>query len=1739
MAIKYDRLYKSMNLQENPYDNGYGTQQYQDGMSVYGNDGITYGGGGGVSYGGGGSSVGGGSGTTLNTGFPTPYPTTSGLSVKSNVSGVSIIKNGEDTYKVTPDTIKLQATDLVGANGGIQKITVKKEGYTCKQEFRIQAINNPDWKISVHFDVNPYSSIMNGFGGYSGVSGYNTQYQLNQLNNNNNYGYDTNGEPPFIYRVTEYIDEVRGKEFNIKSGFESIEFTLDTVYTAPPPPPPPPVVKKASISLIGPDSSVNLLKLKDGTLTDTIILKNGVNIIEDFQGNEFVIQTANINLYRVSSIKLSSETTSKTIEATNPDETVSTSLVLDSNHTIDINSENHIVTQKTPPSISFINKDTFDIPYNINTKAGIPIGLYKSGTVEQIVAYVNNNTYTFTDLGNTTQSVLVIPERAFVNIGDYKIILKPSNTEGDGETIEFSISVVDDIFVGVPDIRNIKYPSVLRGPDYVGTNVNFSISYESISTDYVKIFAGGTSFIRATASGVVNLNFQDLLNLDNTIIPEDQDKILLTLKLVPYNTSGRQVVVGKEEHITISFDKGDLTIPRDVAIARIADGFINQFDTSIFEDETSKYLTHLLHLGNGDNKVITTWVGNNDSLILKLYEPLPTSVQPNQQVWISKLQSDPIIETITISGFEESYCPPLKGPNFSIDNESGIGFKIFDELLASGSYTSTDILNRVSGQSTIDTRKLNIQYVSGSDYTFENYVHFGSAEERANNFFYKIKLLESYKIKYSELTQTSYPLGHVQTELNENIHTEDDLYTFQQEIHVVNAPTGLNEAKGYLDKINALIQSFDGFEYFLYKSEDYLAYPKKTYTDPDTYFSVRVLKDTTDNSVISWYDGLINEAALYDRDNVNSMKNNMPEHITDDYQNDEFILFLDMIGQHFDIVWAYINALRNSKKLEHKQETGIANDMVYHMLDSLGWKGKRAFNSQFLWEYAFGQYKDGTPKYGTTLEDANNEVWRRILNNLPYLLKNKGTSRSLKAIMACYGVPQSMLTIMEFGGPQDPSNAGVSQFTFEDRTAAINLKVSSSIQIPWKQTYTNDYPNSIEFRIKPSTLPSTQYTLISGSEFSLDLIQTTGSFGRLELNFGGDVGSATYFDEPFTSGSPAVSTYYMDTVIEYVYGPDLKTGSLDFPISMEDYSNVVINRYNYSGNSSLYEIWLATSNGHRITTSVSMSLLSQDNQWETGNFMQIGGNGFEGTVDEVRLWTVPLQRSKFENHTLFPDAINGNEIKSSTDDLLFRLDFEYPKDRVADPFIKNVAINTSYLGADSWATASNMYAAPAYPYQYEPYDRTVTANVPSLGFNYSNKIRFEEQELISELSYKSRATKKSFDRAPIDTNHLGLFFSPIKELNMDILKAFGDFNIDNYIGDPSDEYKEKYSELDTLRHYYFERLDRNIYEYIRLVKYIDKSLFEVLSDLAPVRTNISKGLLIEPHFLERSKTRWDRPIAEHEDYSAFINPHDDYKAEAEYDVKDALIDANEVYNVVSELDSHETLIDTNELYNVSSETDSYETLINYSTLSVLEGFTPFYDAFIQAPTGSSLTGEVDSFKLEMIGMNKDSLANLGFGLYANHGNTVVTEYDGVFGNYNATGSRKSVFLVKEAVTKNILTQTGGYPVNGALPGDTVYYEKIPVTTYKYKVSVLPFSGSVVYGNSIVDVQALNGYFPTHYKFVNNLGEGLQRAFWKGSIQNATTTPDGLDPVQTFTTNPNILRVAKTGRGSGEPILEVD
>ena len=76
-------------------------------------------------------------------------------------------------------------------------------------------------------------------------------------------------------------------------------------------------------------------------------------------------------------------------------------------------------------------------------------------------------------------------------VGQYIGYVIPSNPGyGDGEKVRFNVNVVSKSYLPGPDIINIQYPSLVKGADFRGTNVNFSIGYESVNTNYVNISVG-------------------------------------------------------------------------------------------------------------------------------------------------------------------------------------------------------------------------------------------------------------------------------------------------------------------------------------------------------------------------------------------------------------------------------------------------------------------------------------------------------------------------------------------------------------------------------------------------------------------------------------------------------------------------------------------------------------------------------------------------------------------------------------------------------------------------------------------------------------------------------------------------------------------------------------------------------------------------------------------------------------------------------------------------------------------------------------------------------------------------------------------------------------------------------------------------------------------------------------------------------------------------------------------------
>jgi len=1389
--------------------------------------------------------------------------------------------------------------------------------------------------------------------------------------------------------------------------------------------------------------------------------------------------------------------------------------------------------------------------------------------------------------GDGAKKVLVQNGEAIISlsnpnaIGRFELILFAGNDIlGDYGEIRTYIEVLREKTYGEPDVTKITFDRNITEADLRPLDFKFDFRLESVNSDGIQIFLGDNLINDLAVSNnnaSIFFDARELYNSYKDYFNETKDTYTITFTFQPYFYGIGGKIIGKKESVSVLVQRAKYLISKSEAINNIAGAFSQLFsggntkanyeDQIVFEDD--KHLYYQVRTG-ADNSFVVTNIGMDTltysvldgkvvetqfeidtqtgstrkkkgylpygSLVLKLLEPLPGNIDLNTQVWISKQIIPTIVESIIITDEDDDKCLPLK-PNFGVDIVDETGFQFFDEIISSGSLTSNDIVNRYVSQSQFNLDNLNIAYTSGSDTSttyfikFENFVNFGSAQTRLENFQYKIETIEAWNEKITDGLIASSVLSDI----------------------------SFATSASYNDKIKSIINGFDGFEKTLYNNFSITS-------SGDTFFTTQ-----------------LTSAELFDSYNKNYLVKHVPQFIKEDDSNVEYLTFLEMVGQHFDIIWSYINGINRVRKVENKATDGISDKLVYELLESFGWDPKNPFSGQQLWKHAFGLNEDGSTPTNTNLlgnnvgaaytpEEARNQLWRRILNNLPYLLKHKGTRKSINAILSCYGVPSSLLTIVEFGGPSNIAGE-TTNYTYEDRSAALNLASDEKVELPWKNG--ND---AVQVRFRTQNKETSQLIReISGSNYWKVSVTPTGS-----ANFGNVEFELISTKNEYYSGTNHITN-----------NSSISTKILNVPLFDNDFKFVTIQKERTTISNldyDVYTLYLKEAVDDRIilskSSSISLQVSSSNSLFEGSVFYtnipwnsdgklvfgSSGSVGISGSIDEIRVWNTALSESVITSHTLNPDVIRGNHVSSSTDDLVVRLDFEYPKDRTSDPYIKNVAPN---VGQITYVTASINSNASTYPFQYDVYERFVTTEVPSIGFTGQDKIRLEDITLNGTLSYKQRATAKSFDRAPIDSNRLGLFFSPVKELNLDILRSLGAINIGDYIGDWNDEYgTDSYNDLVGLRNYYFQRTDLNFDEYIKLVKSIDKSLFDMLDQVIPARANVSKGLLIEPSILDRSKIKITKPVAENIYHSSSISVEiaRNIESEVPYFTGSLNTDSDRVFEVTTPFYSGSYKVDG--LDDITAEYNSLEgseTIVDdnsmsgditYNSGSTMGGIEIIVDAGLGEPT---IIAEYDlEESYQSIGNEADSPFNLGFGLYGENGAVDRTYYTTNGGlvltqRYNAyiikvRYSRNVPYRVPENGVSSSLYNTTKLGANDKIDIQKVYrYEKKLIlvdqydggvyktpTQHSFYTDISSLLGVYPYGKGIiVEIEIFDGYTSGHYRYTKDTTRGLENSFFEGSKQTSLTTLDGTSPVEVFVTNPNRLKVSSAGRGSGEPILEVD
>jgi len=553
-------------------------------------------------------------------------------------------------------------------------------------------------------------------------------------------------------------------------------------------------------------------------------------------------------------------------------------------------------------------------------------------------------------------------------------------------------------------------------------------------------------------------------------------------------------------HIDTSFSTLKTRLQPEVAIEPTSQ-YTNWTISNTFGDRRD--LNTYLHFGD-DKRILTTNVKYDNktvptlpySVVYKTYEPIPDDINEKDLTYVVREVLPPLTETVELVGYaQEDEDFRVLIPKDNLPSESPITkrqteFKTYSDLVTTDTRLKDDIEDKFLKESSVE---LSIDYSN-----YENFVNFSSAQRRLENFKYKVQQIEEQTVLSSSF---------------------------------VGVTNGEADLKIHHNKIRDIKNNFDGYEKYLYfEQSNYVTssigeFPNASWpkTGSGTYENPFEPVSSSHADFTDWYGsvssktGQLFSASFYDTGNGNRLVNLLPDHVRSDSQNVQFLDFMDMVGQQFDELWAYIKSMSDITDRRLDLKDGFSKDLVFSLAKSLGWTTQDGKDLLDLSRYGFGRKLNGTSYSlytsgsldSPTEADVSKEITKRLIASMPFILKSKGTLGSLKAILNCYGVPSTILKVREFGG----LDADVKRAPFETKrrfTRALGFRGAQHISASWSDdSNTSRKPETIEFRFRAAS-GSNQTLVQKGTEWAIGLKDNGSSdnLGTVSFTLSGSGGSS-------------------------------------------------------------------------------------------------------------------------------------------------------------------------------------------------------------------------------------------------------------------------------------------------------------------------------------------------------------------------------------------------------------------------------------------------------------------------------------------------------------------------------------------------------------------------------------------------------------------------------------------------------
>ena len=1062
-------------------------------------------------------------------------------------------------------------------------------------------------------------------------------------------------------------------------------------------------------------------------------------------------------------------------------------------------------------------------------------------------------------------------------------------------------------------------PETFAVQTYSQEDVNIIPSSEvdtafSQSTDYIEyyvyddnqnlIFPNNTEelFTYTIKDGHVNLDpIQDLQSLGY-----DEGNYFIN-----YYFYKKHLSSSIQENYYISEISADRTEIRLDSSVISNDSIISSSNDFISYRESKDYFVDF-YLNFGSNNLVIanniqldTTVDDNPTVLIKLYEPLPSDLDLKSQCWV-------IEDLSSAKGYQVKFPIPIfepqdfsfiAGPNYSLNikDESGVSSEVatYDTLIGTDITSSQQQINSLLNEKGIN---ININYEDRSEY-----IKFSSALTRLENFYYKVGLIEGYQNSIASL-----------------------------ESDITGSTTGSiafsSSKASYQGKLDNIIKNFDNYEYFLYyNSGSASSYPKSSTSKPYTLFS------TGSATVLNWlgsadpkstyYGGQALSASNYDQQNQDWLYFSIPDYLREDPSNQRYELFVDMVGQHFDNIWIYTKDIVNKFDADNRLDFGISKDLVADAIKDFGVKlYSNNFNTNDLFTAFLGITPSGssfpyneiqTPSFPVTgqkelilspisassdtipLDNANKRLYKRIYHNIPYLLKTKGTVAGLKALITSYGIPDTILRVNEFGDQalNTTQNWELEQKVFNYK---LDLDGSNFMSSSFNTNEEFDYqptPKTVQLRFQTPGIPTGSVNqLLYTTETNQSALvieytgssQTSGSYSGSRTDLENQYGTVKFYPQGITPGAPTASVY--------------------LPIFDGDWWSIqTIVDFDSTDTASLF---VANKGDHSILHQASSSIACTSSFYEGSDWIHFpasqsfsGYEFFSGSLQEIRYWGPAISQSSFNNYVLNPYSCIGNSLNSTPNELAFRAPLGSMLNTSSrssiHPTVTGSSVTSSFEGSatwnlieDNWDMSYFYWNASSSAHQVDTYFLSTSSfatNKESIYLNQvpvgiknriTDKITLENNiipsgDTLSPLVALEQKSYTTQNYTP-NTNYLEVAFSPTNQIDTDIINQIGNFNLGDYIGDPRQvsESRYNYPDLDSLRDAYFEKYihSYDVRDFIRLIKFFDNSLFKMIKDFTPARTSLSSGVVVKQHMLERNKLRATQVSFRDEQLSGSVKP---------------------------------------------------------------------------------------------------------------------------------------------------------------------------------------------------------------------------------------------------------------------------